>query len=82
MGVWSLDYVSYWAGDNGFIRHSKIDYRFPVFEGDITFLDGEVTGVRFEPLLGVQMASLQISMTNQDGVIVAQGPVDVELRRL
>jgi acyl dehydratase len=82
IGTWVLDYVAYWAGDGGFIRHSKIDYRFPVFEGDVSLLNGEVTDVRFDSLLGVPLASLQIRMTNQDGAVIASGPVDVELYAL
>ena len=81
-GVWALDYLAYWAGDAGFVRHAKIDYRFPVFEGNVTFVDGEVTSAGFDPLLGVQMASVDVSLTNQDGVVVAKGRADVELRRL
>ena len=81
-GVWFLDYAAYWAGDDGFIRHARIDYRSPVFEGDVTFADGEVTGVGFDPLLGVQLAVVNISLTNQDGVVIAKGRADIELRRL
>jgi acyl dehydratase len=82
MGAWVLDYAAYWAGDSGFIRHAKIDYRFPVFEGDVTFIDGEVTDARFDPLLGVQVASLRIKMTNQDGTVMSTGGAVVELSRL
>jgi hypothetical protein len=79
MGAWALDYVSYWAGDEGFIRHSNIAYRFPVFEGDVSYLNGEVTEQRWEPLLGVHLTTVQVVMANQDGLVVAKGPVDVEL---
>ena len=80
MGAWTVDYLAYWAGDLGFIRHIKVDYRSPVFEGDISLLNGEVTDVRFDPLLGVQMASVKVRMTNQDGTTVASAVADVELR--
>lgn len=79
MGIWVIDYLAYWAGTEGFVRHTKIDYRMPVFEGDVTFLDAEVTDVRFEPLLGVKLASLMVTMTNQDGAVIAKGPAEVEL---
>jgi hypothetical protein len=79
MGVWVLDYLAYWAGDNGFVRHSRVDYRAPIFEGDVAFLDGEVTAVGFEPLLGVQTAAVKVSMTNQDQTVIARGDVQVEL---
>ncbi len=59
-----------------------MDYRFPVFEADVTLLNGEVTGVRFEPLLGVQLASIHITMSNQSGTVIARGDADVELCRI
>jgi hypothetical protein len=81
MGAWVLDYVGYWAGARGFIRHSNVQYRFPPFEGDVSFLDGEVTDVREERLLGVPLAAVKVTMTTQDGSVMAAGTVDVELAR-
>lgn len=40
--TWFHDYVAYWAGCNGYIWHSKSSFRSPAFEGDVTFIDGEV----------------------------------------
>jgi len=81
MGAWALDFVAYWAGARAFVRHSSIQYRFPPFEGDVTFLDGEVVGTRVEPLLGVPLASVKVTFTNQDGNVLASGTVEVELPR-
>ncbi len=81
MGAWALDYVGYWAGARGFIRHSNVQYRFPPFEGDVSYLDGEVTDVREEPLIGVPLATVTVTMTTQDGAVMASGTVDVELLR-
>lgn len=82
MGAWALDYVGYWAGARGFIRHSKIAYRFPPFEGDVTYLDGEVLEVRpEEPILGVPLVVLKVTLSNQDGSVLASGNVEVELLR-
>ena len=82
MGSWVLDYLAYWAGDLGFIRHAKIDYRSPVFEGDVSYFNAEVTDVRFDPLLGVQLATVKVKMTSQDGATQAAAVADVELRPL
>ena len=79
MGAWVLDYVAAWAGDSGFIRHSNVQYRFPAFDGDLTLLDAEVTDTRHDPLLGAALVTLDVTMTNQDGSIMAKGPVVVEL---
>jgi hypothetical protein len=79
IGSWALDYVAAWAGDRGFIRHSKVDYRAPVFEGDLALLHGEVRDQRFEPLLGVRLVTVDIRMVNQDDVVLARGFAEVEL---
>jgi acyl dehydratase len=82
MGAWALDYVAFWGGDDCFIRHAKIDYRYPIFEDDMTLINGSVTDARFDSMLGVYLAVVEVVMTNQDGAIVAKGPVTVELARL
>lgn len=79
MGAWVLDYVGAWAGDRGFIRHSNVQYRFPAFDGDLTLLDAEVTGARYDPMLGATLVTLEVVMSNQDGSVMAKGPVEVEL---
>ncbi len=79
MGAWVLDYVAHWAGDHGFVRHSRIQYRFPPFEGDVTLLDGEVTGKHEDATLGAHLVTVEVTMTNQDGAVMAKGPVTVQL---
>jgi len=79
MGAWVLDYVAAWAGDRGFVRHSAVQYRFPAFDGDLTLLDAEVSAKRHDPMLGAGVVTLDVTMTNQDGSVMAKGPVEVEL---
>ncbi|MDT3442244.1 MULTISPECIES: MaoC family dehydratase N-terminal domain-containing protein [unclassified Pseudofrankia] len=79
IGAWVLDYVAYWAGDSGFIRHAKVDYRYPTFEGDLAIVHGVVQEHRWEPALGVHLAKVGITMTNQDDVLLAKAFVDVQL---
>ncbi len=74
-----LDYVAQWAGDRGFVHHSAVQYRFPAFEGDVTFLDAEVAGKREDATLGAKIVTLEVVMTTQDGAVMAKGPVEVEL---
>ena len=76
MGAWVLDYVSNWAGEWGEIEHAKIALRAPVFTGDVTFLDGEVTDVDAgtEPL-----AHVSLTMTNQSGATIASATAEVRL---
>jgi acyl dehydratase len=74
MGAWVLDYVAYWAGARGFLKHSAVQYRFPPFEGDVTYLDGEVVETSADRVVVVK-----VTLTNQDGSVLAQGTVEVEL---
>jgi acyl dehydratase len=79
MGAWVLDYVGMWVGDQGSTRHSAVQYRFPAFEGDVTYLDGEVTATRHDPTLGAGIVTIEVVMTTQDGAVMAKGPVEVEI---
>ncbi|TMM16790.1 MAG: acyl dehydratase [Actinobacteria bacterium] len=79
MGAWVLDYVAMWAGDRALTRHSAVQYRFPAFEGDVTYLDGEITATRHDPTLGAGVVTIEVVMTTQDGAVMAKGPVEVEI---
>ena len=79
MGAWVLDYVAHWAGDHGLVRHSRIQYRFPPFEGDASLLDATVTGKREDETIGAHLVTLEVVMSNQDGAVLAKGPVEVQL---
>ena len=79
MGAWVLDYVAAWAGDRGLVRHSAVQYRFPAFDGDLTLLDAEVTGTRYDKTIGAGLVTLEVTMSNQDASVMAKGPVEVEL---
>jgi acyl dehydratase len=80
MGAWVLDYVASWAGEHALITHNNIQYRSPAFEGDVTYLDGKVVQKRPGPD-GRTYADLDITMTNQKGVVLAKGPVEVRFDR-
>jgi hypothetical protein len=79
MGAWIVDYITYWAGADSFVNHTKFSYRSPVFEGDLTLLNGEVTAERFEPLLGAHLVTVHVTMSNQDGLALAHGDADLQL---
>src|SRR3546814_3264770 len=59
MNAWHVDYVAYWAGHNGFIWHSQTQFRSPAFEGDITYIDGEVTGKKTVSRYACQVVGVQ-----------------------
>lgn len=81
MGAWVTDYIAYWAGHEGFVRYSKTNFRSPAFEGDVTYLEGEVAGLRETSDWGVPLVRVDVKMTNQDRQVMATASVDVELPR-
>ena len=79
MGAWVLDYLSNWGGEWSFIRHIDMQYRSPALTGDATFLDGEVLNVDHGDASGQPLASVKVTMTNQDGAVMAAGKAEIEL---
>ena len=79
MNAWHLDYVAYWAGHNGFIWHSKTQFRSPAFEGDITYIDGEVVEKIDRSPFGMPVARVKVRMTTQNEETILTGTADVEL---
>jgi acyl dehydratase len=80
MSAWYADYLEYWAGHDGRVRHTKLAIKGPAFEGDATYIDGEVVEVEaLSPLLGVPLATIKVRLTNQDGVVLIDGTSQVEV---
>jgi hypothetical protein len=79
MAAWNTDYLAFWAGHDGMVRHAKSDFRGPAFEGDVTFIDGEVVAKIENSEWGVPVVQVRVSMTNQDGEIVVTSLNEVEL---
>jgi acyl dehydratase len=79
MGAWCTDYLANWAGEAGFVRHARTQYRNPAFTGDVTYLDGEVTGKFVNDRTGATTAQVSYTMTNQKGAVMAKGVAEVEL---
>jgi acyl dehydratase len=79
MGAWALDYLGFWAGNEGLVRHSKMQFRGPSFEGDVTYVDGEVCAREADSAFGVPLVSVKVRMTNQEGVVLVDGVAEVEL---
>lgn len=79
MGAWCTDYLAYWAGHDGMVRHSKANFRGPAFEGDVTYFDAEIIGKEPESTWGVPLVQVKLRLTNQDGGVVADCTAEVEL---
>lgn len=79
MNAWFVDYVAYWAGHNGFIWHSKSQFRSPAFEGDVTYLDGEVVDKIDVSPYGMSVVQVKVKQTTQDGDVILTGLAEVEL---
>lgn len=79
MQAWCTDYIAYWAGNDGLVRWIKSDFRGPAFEGDVTYFDAEVIEKREVNDWGVPLVRVQLSLTNQDGMVLVKSVADVEL---
>ena len=79
MGAWFHDYLGYWAGNDGFIWHSKSQFRGPAFEGDVTYFEGEVTNKQIESPYGVPLVTIKVRLANQDGAVLVDGQAEVQV---
>jgi acyl dehydratase len=79
MAAWVNDYLSYWAGHNGFLRHFKARFTSPAFEGDVTYFDGEVVEKQAESVWGVSLVTVKLRLINQDGGVLVDATAEVEL---
>ncbi|EFC86248.1 MaoC family dehydratase N-terminal domain-containing protein [Parafrankia sp. EUN1f] len=79
MGAWCTDYLAYWAGHEGMVRHTKASFRGPAFEGDVTYFDAEVVGKEEGSVWGVPLVQVRLRLTNQEGVLLVDCTAEVEL---
>jgi len=79
MGAWILDYLGNWCGEWGELVHSNMQYRFPAFTGDVSYLDGEVECIIWDDPSGRPVAVVTVSMTNHKGDVMAKGQAEVRL---
>ncbi len=77
LSVWSVDYLANWAGEWGFLRHSTIRFDFPVLSGDLTYIDGVVTGTTEGSTHGT--VHVEFTFSDQNGVVSCRGTGDIEL---
>jgi hypothetical protein len=79
MGAWVTDYLAYWAGHDGYVWHSKAQFRGPAFEGDVTYFDGEVIAKQSEASNGRPLVTVKVRLANQDGATLVDATAEVEL---
>jgi acyl dehydratase len=79
MAAWNTDYLAGWAGHEGLVRHAKSDFRGPAFEGDVTFIDGEVVDKIEKPDWGFPVVQIKVRMANQDGSTLVTSLNEVEV---
>ncbi|MGW0025948.1 MaoC family dehydratase [Rhodococcus sp. NPDC003383] len=79
MGAWCTDYLSYWAGNDGMVRHTKADFRGPAFEGDVTYFDAEVIDKQTDTPWGVPLVQVKLRLTNQDSAVLVDCTAEIEL---
>jgi len=77
MGAWVHDYLAYWAGHDGYIWHSKSQFRGPAFEGDVTYFDGEVVAKALDTPQGVPLVTIKLSLKNQEGSVLVDAQAEL-----
>ena len=79
MNAWHMDTIAFWAGGDGYIWHSKTQFRSPAFEGDVTYVDCEVVDKADSSAYGVPVVTVKTRMTTQDGDTILTGTAEVSL---
>ena len=79
MNAWFLDTIAYWAGQDGYIWHSKTQFRSPAFEGDVTYIDAEVIDRIEASPYGFPVVQVQLKMSTQNGGVILTGKAEVQL---
>ena len=79
MNAWHMDTIAFWAGADGYIWHSKTQFRSPAFEGDVTYVDCEVVDKADSSAYGVPVVTVKTRMTTQDGDTILTGTAEVSL---
>ncbi|MGB8365014.1 MAG: MaoC family dehydratase N-terminal domain-containing protein [Rhizomicrobium sp.] len=79
MGAWFHDAIAYWAGHDGYVWHSATQFRSPAFEGDVTYIDGEVTDKIDMSPYGMPVVRVKVTMTTQEGDIILTGKAEVQI---
>ncbi len=79
MNTWHLDTIAYWAGHEGYIWHSKTQFRSPAFEGDVTYIDAEIVDKQETSAFGMPVVKVELRMTTQNGDTILKGTAEVSL---
>lgn len=77
MNAWFLDTIAYWP--DGYIWHSKTQFRSPAFEGDVTYIDAEVIDRDRGIALRLSVVQVQLKMSTQNGDVILTGKAEVQL---
>lgn len=79
MNAWHLDTIAYWAGHEGYVWHSKTQFRSPAFEGDVTWVDCTVIAKEENSAYGLPIVTVESKMTTQTGETILKGTAEVSL---
>lgn len=79
MAAWNTDYLAFWAGHDGMVRHARSDFRAPAFEGDVTFIEGKVVDKLTDTSWGFPVVQVQVVMKNQDGAVLVSSTNEIQL---
>jgi acyl dehydratase len=79
MGAWIIDFLSTWAGEWGFVAHTASQYRGPALVGDVTYVNGTVTGKSQSSKPGQGQVSIDFVVKSHRDEVMVKGSGDVLL---
>ena len=79
MAAWNTDYLAFWAGHDGMVRHAKSDFRSPAFEGDVTYFEGEIVDKIEKSDWGFPVVQVKVKLSDQTGKTIVSSLNEVEL---
>jgi acyl dehydratase len=77
--TWCTDLLANWAGEWGFVRRIRCQYRYPALTGDVSYVRGKVTEKWMNERSGAATVRVEFEMTNQDGKVQTRGFGEIEL---
>jgi hypothetical protein len=79
MAARNTDYLAMCAGHDGMVRHAKSEFRGPAFEGDVTFIEGEIVAKLENSEWGFPIVQIAVRMTDQNGKTIVTSLNEVQL---
>ena len=79
MCIWTVDFLSNWAGDHGFVLHHNTQYRNPALTGNVTYMTGQVKDKWVDDQFNRHVVQMSYEMKTHEGTLMARGTAEIVL---